>query len=219
MNLISVEKLGIKYKHRFLFDGLNLRVNRGQKLIIIGESGSGKSSILKAIIGAIDYEGTIDLKTNIAYMPQDLALLDHKTVRQNIELPAKIKSELKVPDLDVYMKFGLETHIDKYVSKLSGGERQRVALMRALNSGGELLLFDEPLSKLDEITKDKMINYFKEQITTDYGLIYITHDLNEAIELGEQILVLGSNPQLIENNLDKEQMKTILKELLAMDRR
>lgn len=215
MNLLTITDLAIIYKHYFLFDSLNITVNTGEKLVIIGESGSGKSSILKAIIGATEYQGVITVNSQLAYMPQDLALFDHKTVRQNVELPSLISKTGVAPVLSDYTQFGLDLHIDKYVSKLSGGERQRVALMRALNSGGELLLFDEPLSKLDEITKERMIKYFKEHITSEYGLIYITHDLNEAVELADQILVLGPSPQLIDNNLDSSQMKELLKSMLS----
>lgn len=215
MNLLTITDLAIIYKHYYLFDSLNISVDKGEKLVIIGESGSGKSSILKAIIGATDYEGSIAVNSKLAYMPQDLALFDHKTVRQNIELPSLISKTGIVPELSDYAHFGLDPHVDKYVSKLSGGERQRVALMRALNSGGELLLFDEPLSKLDEITKERMIKYFKDHITSEYGLVYITHDLNEAVELADQILVLGLSPQLVDNNLDASQMKEMLKSMLS----
>lgn len=215
MNLLTVTDLAIIYKHHYLFDNLNLSVDRGERLVIIGESGSGKSSILKAILGAIEYEGKIELNSKPAYMPQELALFDHKTVRQNVMLPSIIDSSIASVCDEDFVHFGLEYHLDKYVSKLSGGERQRVALMRALHSGGDLLLFDEPLSKLDEITKDKMLTYFAERINNNFGLVYITHDLNEAVALGTKILVLGASPQLIDNNLEEAEMKVILKEMLV----
>lgn len=217
MNLLTINNLAIEYKGRYLFDGLNISVDQGQKLVIIGESGCGKSSILKAIVGAIPYQGQIELNSKLAYMPQDLALFDHKTVRQNVELPMVISKRPITIDEGQYKHFGLDQHCDKYVSKLSGGERQRVALMRALNSGGNLLLFDEPLSKLDEITKERMVEYFNQHITEQYGLIYITHDLNEAVAIGDQILVLGEYPQLVDNNVDSEQLKSILKNILKMN--
>lgn len=216
MNLLTITNLGIEYKGHYLFDNLNISVDQGQKLVIIGESGCGKSSILKAIIGAIPYQGQIELKSKVAYMPQDLALFDHKTVRENVELPAIISKTEVTTEIEQYKHFGLDSHRDKYVSKLSGGERQRVALMRALNSGGDLLLFDEPLSKLDEITKERMVAYFNQHITENYGLIYITHDLNEAVAIGDQILVLGAIPQLIDNNIDREELKVMLKSMLKM---
>lgn len=214
MNLLTVADLGIMYKDYYLFEKLNFSVERGEKLVVIGESGSGKSSILKAILGAIDYEGEIELNSKVAYMPQDLALLDHKTVRQNVELPRVIAKSNQGIDEQAYAHFGLADHTEKYVSKLSGGERQRVALMRALNSGGELLLFDEPLSKLDQITKERMLEYFKAHITSEFGLVYITHDLNEAVELADKILVLSQRPQLINNNLEPDTMKKHLKQML-----
>lgn len=214
MKLLTINDLAISYRGYYLFDNLNLSVETGQRLVIIGESGSGKSSILKAILDAIDYQGIINIDSKVSYMPQDLALLDHKTVRQNVELPALIDKTIVPPSVGEYTRYGLERHLDTYVSKLSGGERQRVALMRALASGGKLLLFDEPLSKLDQINKERMTEYFKNNITEEYGLIYITHDLNEAVTLGTQILVLSSTPQLIDNNLPTEEMKQLLAEIL-----
>ncbi len=214
MKLLTINDLAISYQGYYLFDNLNLSVETGQRLVIVGESGSGKSSILKAILGAIDYQGQITVESKVSYLPQDLALLDHKTVRQNVELPAIIDQSITPPATSEYTRYGLERHLDIYVSKLSGGERQRVALMRALASGGKLLLFDEPLSKLDQINKERMTEYFKSNITDDYGLIYITHDLNEAVILGTQILVLSATPQLIDNNLPELEMKQLLAEIL-----
>lgn len=213
MNLLKIENLAIIYQYAYLFDELNFSLNKGERLVIIGESGSGKSSILNAIIGAIEYEGSIEINTDVSYMPQSLALLDHKTVRGNVELPRIIRKLEQIAD-DEYNQFGLEQYIDTYVSKLSGGQRQRVALMRALYSGGSLLLFDEPLSKLDQINKERMMDYFLNHITDDYGLVYITHDLNEAVKIGTKILVLSEYPQMIDNNLETDVMKTLLEEML-----
>lgn len=215
MNLLTVSDLAITYQDKYLFTNLNLSVASGERLIIIGESGCGKSSVLKAILGAINYDGEITTNSKISYMPQNLALLDHKTVRQNIELPGLLDRSIGIPEDELYQQFGLASHLDQYVSKLSGGERQRVALMRALVSGGNLLLFDEPLSKLDQLTKERMLAYFEQQITKQYGLLYVTHDLHEAVTLATKILVLSSEPQLIENNLAPELMVTKLKQMLG----
>ncbi len=212
MALLKIENLKIKYNDNYLFTDLSFTIKEGDKLAVIGQSGSGKSSILKAIIGAIDYEGTITRCSDVCYMPQDLALLDFKTVRENVQLPRQLNNNPSNIEVERYKLFGLEDQIDKYVSNLSGGQRQRVALMRALNSNGKILLFDEPLSKLDEITKEGMIDYFSTHITKEYGLIYITHDLNEAIKIGTKILVIGKQSIIVENDeqMDKSQLKKIL---------
>lgn len=215
MNLLQINNLAITYHDKYLFENLDLSVNSGERLVIIGESGSGKSSILKAILDATNYSGEIALKSQISYMPQDLALVNHKTVKQNVELPATLNSSLTKPHLEQYDHFGLANHLNDYVSNLSGGERQRVALMRALSSGGQLLLFDEPLSKLDQINKHKLLGYFLKHITDDYGLIYITHDLDEAVTLATKILVLGKNHLLIENNIQPQAMRDKLSKMLA----
>ncbi len=208
--LLNVQNLKIKYNDTTIINNMNFSVNKGDKVVIIGQSGCGKSSILKAIIKAIEYEGMITLSGNVAYVPQNLALLEHKTVEQNVNLPLTSKTDVPVAD-DEYRKFKLEQLKEKYVSKLSGGERQRVALMRALYSKRKLLLFDEPLSKIDALTKEEIIKYFNHYITNEFGLIYITHDLNEAIAIGNQIIVVGKTIEVIENQGDKFEMEKKLK--------
>ncbi len=214
MNLLTINDLAVEFDGHYIFDNFNLSLQAGERIVIIGESGSGKTSIIRAILKDAKYKGDIEISSKIAYMPQGLALLEHKTVRGNVELPAKLDSNIDIPSENDYKHFGLDTMKDRYVSKLSGGQRQRVALMRALFTGGEILLFDEPLSKLDAITKEKMVDYFIDNIPTSSGLIYITHDLNEAVKIGTKIVVMGPRPQIIDNNIDRDQLFTILNQLI-----
>ncbi len=218
MDLLKIEDLAVEFDGHYIFDNFNLSLQAGERIVIIGESGSGKTSIIRAILNDIKYQGKITCNSKVAYMPQGLALLDHKTVKANVELPAILDSKVIKPELSDYSHFGLETHLDKYVSNLSGGQKQRVALMRALFTGGDILLFDEPLSKLDAITKDKMLAYFTDHIPADCGLIYITHDLKEAVEISTKIIVMGAVPQVIDNNINPDQLYELLKQLIASNK-
>ncbi len=218
MQLLTINDLAVEFDGHYIFDKFNLSLQAGERIVIIGESGSGKTSIIRAILEDVNYKGYINCSSKIAYMPQGLALLDHKTVKDNVELPALLDKNVSKPESIDYQHFGLEDHVNKYVSKLSGGQKQRVALMRALFTGGNILLFDEPLSKLDAITKDKMLAYFKEHIPNECGLIYITHDLKEAIEISTKIIVMGQVPQIIDNNINPEQLYVLLKELIQAEK-
>ncbi len=214
VDLLKIEGLAVEYDGHYIFDNFNLSLQAGERIVIIGESGSGKTSIIRAILADANYRGTIKSNSKISYMPQGLGLLEHKTVKDNVELPSKLDPNIQKPgDVD-YTHFGLDQLKNRYVSKLSGGQRQRVALMRALFTGGDIMLFDEPLSKLDAITKGKMLDYFISNIPVNAGLIYITHDLEEAIKIGTKIIVMSEDPQVIDNNIDKHKLYEILKNLV-----
>lgn len=205
MPILDIKDLTIKFD-KLVLSNFFLSASAGERIVIIGPSGCGKSSIFKAILGQIEYRGQILCEQEIGYLPQSLGLIEHLTVRENIELPLKIKGKTYDISDDMYQRFGIGDFKDKYIHQLSGGQGQRVALMRALIGKEQILLFDEPLSKVDQINKLSLVNYFLENITKEHLLIYITHDLYEAVALGTKIIILGQKIQIIQNNLPKSEM-------------
>lgn len=213
MKALKIENLHISFDKQII-SNLSLSADLGERLVIIGPSGCGKSSIFKAILRQIEYQGTIAVDGDVGYLPQSLALFEHMTVEQNVKLPLVIKNNPAEIEPELFERFGLSNVRDKYIHQLSGGQAQRVALMRALVSDGQILLFDEPLSKVDQITKHKLIDYFDNFIDENHLLIYITHDLYEAAKLATRILVLTSKPLILDNDIPVDEMVAKLTELL-----
>lgn len=191
-----------------ILDELSFSVRPGEFISIIGVSGSGKSTIFKLVTGLAEPNtGQIILNGNennerlghVGYMPQQDLLLPWRTVLENAYLPLEIKGiEKKTAYKEIkslLIEFGLKGKENSYPAELSGGMKQRVAFLRAVLSGSSLLLLDEPFSALDAITKLSMQEWLvqlwqKRQST----ILYITHDVEEALFLSDRILLLKNKP-------------------------
>jgi NitT/TauT family transport system ATP-binding protein len=189
-------------------DNVTLTLDRGSLGVLVGPSGCGKTTLLRLVAGlAMPTSGQIsfDGKTmrelraahRVGFAFQDPALLSWRTVRQNIELPFDLAG---LPKDREWVDHLLEiTHLTDWAGKrprqLSGGMRQRVALARALATRPEVLLLDEPFGALDEITRAKL-NIELLDIISDTGTtcLLVTHSVEEAVLLGDLIVVLGSRP-------------------------
>lgn len=187
---------------------ISFDVNAGEFLAVVGPSGCGKSTLLHLIAGLLSPSaGTIcmhgkplaESKAQVGYMLQKDHLLEHRTIHKNISLGLEIqKKNTKdaMQHIDNMMKeYGLYDFRDAYPRQLSGGMRQRAALIRTLALSPELLLLDEPFSALDYQTRLKVSNDIgsiikKQKITA----VLITHDLSEAISMGDRILILSKRP-------------------------
>jgi ABC-type Fe3+/spermidine/putrescine transport system ATPase subunit len=193
--------------------GFNLRdisldLNKGDYLTLLGPSGAGKSILLETLMGLITPDsGTIHINNldatqlppeqrGIAYLPQDLALFPHLSVRQNILFGAPDRKNMSAATMtwlnELLQLLNLEQLIDRRsVLNLSGGERQRVALARALLPKPKILFLDEPLSALDAFTKRQLQVKLRE-INRLLGvtILHVTHDREEAFMLGERIAVM-----------------------------
>ncbi len=187
---------------------LGLEVPKGGTCAIIGPSGCGKSTLLRILAGiAKNYEGevlvagaSVNPKTlSIGFIPQNYGLLPWKSLRDNIRLSWKVKHpETPVPEGEDTMlaRLGIgETLLSRFPRELSGGQQQRASLARAFLLRPDVLLMDEPFSALDAITREEMQEVFFElwraQTVT---AVIVTHDVEEALYLGQTIVVLSPAP-------------------------
>ncbi|MGD6801110.1 ABC transporter ATP-binding protein [Rossellomorea aquimaris] len=199
---------GTKQSPGHILDGLSLSIRQGEFVSIIGPSGSGKSTLFRLITGLenqttgrILFHGEeIEQRLGQAgYMPQQDLLLPWRTVRENAILPLQLqgmKKEKAYEEVGGLLKeFGLSGHEDRYPHNLSGGMRQRVSFLRAVLSGKDLLVLDEPFSALDAITKLSMQEWLLDQWSKwRKTILFITHDVEEALFLADRILVFSTMP-------------------------
>jgi NitT/TauT family transport system ATP-binding protein len=197
---------GIRHAYRDLtvLDGIDLIAEPGQVTVLVGPSGCGKSTLLGIVGGMLrPHAGTVTASGDIAadclnpltYVFQDFALLPWRTVAGNIEL---VLGKCPSPGervAEVLALTGLMEFADAWPRQLSGGMRQRVGIARALAVRPACLLMDEPLSALDAQTRDLLLEEFAAIIArAGTTTIYVTHNLAEAVRLGQQIVVLSRRP-------------------------
>ncbi|HVP55844.1 MAG TPA: ATP-binding cassette domain-containing protein [Candidatus Eisenbacteria bacterium] len=195
---------------RELLQNLNLAVQRGETLVLLGRSGSGKTTTLKLINhllsptgGDLRVEGkstrewdVIRLRRTIGYAIQDVGLFPHFTVARNIGLVPQIEDwpadRIQQRVQELLQLVGLETQLaSRYPRQLSGGQRQRVGVARALAADPPILLMDEPFGALDPITRAELQREFLTlQSRLQKTVVFVTHDLHEALLLGTRIALM-----------------------------
>lgn len=219
--MISIEHLTVKYKphqapERLALSDISLSVPTGQVCAVIGPSGCGKSTLLKVMAGLIkEYEGRVSIdgqpvaprQMTIGFMPQNYGLLPWRTVAENIRLGRKIKGLWQPADEERLQELcrllGLTELLERYPHELSGGQQQRVSLARVFLLRPDILLMDEPFSALDAITREEMQDVFRamherEALTT----VLVTHYVEEALYLGQQIVLLSAQPGTVAELID-----------------
>lgn len=213
-NIIAIQDLHKSFGKNEVLKGVHLSVNRGENLVLLGKSGSGKSIIIKCMVGLVEIDkGEINvlgkaistlkskalnaLRLKIGFLFQSGALYDSMTVKENLAFALqRIKKNLSTKDIDteimeVLNAVGLQEAIDKMPSELSGGMRKRIALARTLILKPEIMLYDEPTTGLDTITS-KEISELILQIQDTYKTtsIIITHDMACAKLTANSIAIL-----------------------------
>ena len=192
-------------KEIIVLHNINIRVNDGDFISIVGPSGAGKSTLLSIIAGLEDYKGKI-IKDDITigYMLQKDYLMPYLTILDNCLLGLKINKKCTKDNInrvkDLLIKYGLEDYIYSYPDDLSGGQRQRAALIRTLALNPDILLLDEPFSALDYQTRLNISKDIKNIIKNEKKtLIMVTHDISEAINMSNKVIVLSNTPSSIKS--------------------
>lgn len=202
MEKLVVRDLSHSFGPNDILDSVDLALKKGESLAVIGPSGGGKSTLLRLVAGLIDIDkGEIENSfSNVAVAFQDARLLPWKTTVENIALGliAKGIGRKNATELakEYALRLGLEeADFDKYPKDLSGGMRQRVSFARALVLKPDLMLLDEPFSALDiGLKRELWAILSSEVINRKMSLLFITHDLMEAVRLSHKILLLKSEP-------------------------
>lgn len=194
-----------------VLSGISFSLIKGHTLAIVGASGCGKSTLLRILSGILPNSKDISLKGDItidgltpdqyrqtgklAFMFQEATLMPHLTVKQNIELPLKIKGNSNEQKINNLIKaVGLEEYSNYLPKQLSGGMKTRVALARSFSTNPELLLLDEPFSALDIAWKSKLyVELEKLREDTDSTVVIVTHDVQEALLLADHVIVMNSS--------------------------
>jgi len=191
--VVRVQSLSIQYGKSQPVREVEFECSDGEFVVLVGKSGSGKSSFLNALAGFIPYEGRIDVTGRLGYVFQSNALFPWMTVEGNIGfgLEGVSRGERKRRVEELLERIEMEGFAGRYPHQLSGGQIQRVALARALAPEPEVLLMDEPYAALDYHSRERMqswlLSIWKDSRKT---VIFVTHLLEEAIFLADRILVL-----------------------------
>lgn len=213
-------------------DGVSFRVERGEVYALVGPSGCGKSTILKIVGGLTDYDaGAVSVlgepaaegRRDVGIMFQTPVLLPWRTVVKNVVLPFEIfGDDVRAGEeraMELLTLVGLDGFAEKYPWELSGGMQQRAALSRVLVTDPSLLLMDEPLAALDEFTRERLIfEIAAVQEQLGKTMLYVTHDIEEALSLADHVVVMTSHPGriagIVEVDLPRPRTVSILEEPL-----
>lgn len=199
-------------------ENINLRIERGEFVCFIGTSGGGKTTTLRMINGMLIPTGgditvdgknihdidPIELRRSIGYVIQNIGLMPHMTIRDNITLVPKLlkwpkeKRDARAKELIKMVELP-EEFLDRYPSELSGGQQQRIGVIRALAADQQIILMDEPFGALDPLTREALQRLVKRlQQQMGRPIIMVTHDMDEAIRLADRIVIMDQG-HIIQN--------------------
>lgn len=206
--MITFKQIYKSYRGRFAVDNLNLEIQEGELFVLLGESGSGKTTSLKMVNRLIKPDtgqlllNNIDisvmkptqLRKGIGYVMQYYGLFPHYTVKENIAIVPRLlnwdKEKINIRSAELMTVFGLDPlrFLHRYPAELSGGQQQRIGMIRALMASPPVLLMDEPLGALDPVTRSSIRNEFKTlEELKNKTILMVTHDIQEAFILADRI--------------------------------
>lgn len=225
--VIEINNLKKSFFKQEVLKDVSLQLFNGENLVVLGKSGSGKSVLIKCIVGLLNFDnGTInvlgedvstlkseglgELRKKIGFLFQSGALYDSMTVKQNLEFPLRrIRKNLTQKEIDEKVKevlenVGLLDALNKMPSQLSGGMRKRISLARTIVVDPSIMLYDEPTTGLDPVTSDEisiLINDIQKKYKT--SSIIITHDIECARMTANRVIMLQDGEVYMEGNLDE----------------
>lgn len=210
-NVLEVSGLTKRFGDLEVLHNVGFTLGETECLAILGPSGCGKTTLLRILIGLEEADaGSFSQPLDRAgYLPQGSLLLPWKRVIENVELPLQLqgmpREERRSAIRSQLPIFGLEGFESAYPFELSGGMQQRVALLRAVMAGARTLILDEPFGALDTVTRHRLQDWLAgaiEQLAC--AMIFVTHDLEEAVVLSHRVLVLSERPASILGELNPE---------------
>lgn len=210
-SLISIRNINKRYNNKVIFQDFQIDFYKNKVNCIVGKSGCGKSTLLNIISGIIenDDEEFISIESyGLSYIFQEDRLIDWLTVEENISLVVnkiydkKEREELCNKYLDLV---GIKEYKKYYPQMLSGGLRQRVNIARSLIYPSKIIIMDEPFKSIDVINKEIIMNNLKEILKQENRtVLFVTHDIEEALILSDKIYVLGNSPVQIRKIFDNK---------------
>ena len=238
--LLEIRNLHKKFGKEEVLKGVNINVEKGEKIVILGSSGSGKSTALRCInllekpsAGEIKFNGKDITKQNInkyrkkvGMVFQNFNLFPNMSVLENITLAPKTFGDDTVENIEkkaveLLKRVGLEDKKDVYPNSLSGGQKQRVAIARALANSPEVLLFDEPTSALDPEMVKEVLDVIKELSEEGLTMLIVTHEMNFAKEVADKVIFMDGGvvleqgtPSEIFDNPKEERTKEFFSKIL-----
>ena len=222
--MITVKNLKKHFGELKALDGIDLDIEKGEKIVIIGPSGCGKSTLLRCLnllevptSGEVWFEGQMinngkcdvdKLRRKMGMVFQQFNLFPHKTVRQNITLaPTKLgimtQEEADDKATALLERIGLLEKADSYPVQLSGGQQQRIAIVRALAMDPDVMLFDEPTSALDPEMVGEVLEVMKELAEGGMTMVVVTHEMGFAREVGTRCIFMAEG-KIVEQNTPQE---------------
>ncbi len=240
--MISVRNIVKNFGKVKALKGVSLEVGEGEKVVVIGPSGSGKSVLIRCInqleipdSGEIIVNGLNlsdsrikprDLAKDVAMVFQSYNLYPHKTVLENVTLaPIKVlkitKEQAEETGYAYLKRVGLEDKVDKYPDQLSGGQQQRVAIARALNMHPKIMLLDEPTSALDPEMVQEVLDVIRTLAETNMTIVMVTHEMGLAREAADKVVFMENglvidqgSPTHIFDKTDNERIQNFLSKIL-----
>lgn len=222
--LIKVEGLQKSFGENEVLKGINAEIHKGDVMVVIGASGSGKSTFLRCLNlleeptgGKIIFDGVdlsdkkVDInlhRRKMGMVFQQFNLFPHMTVLKNmilgpVKLLKKSKEEATKEAMELLERVGLADRANDYPSQLSGGQKQRVAIARALAMDPQVILFDEPTSALDPEMVTEVLDVIKELAKTGITMLLVTHEMGFAREVADRIIFMD-NGQILEDTAPEE---------------